>query len=244
MKIFATAAGLAALLAAGAANAATNLVINGSFESPLGSPWVYAGQGFGGADAKRYPVKLIGYENHNGYNGAPAGAYGEYIPRDNVASDSPDQVGRQAAYFVADNSVETLSQRVHLKGGRYKVGFSVYLPQNGVNNPVDAKFSGSIDDMVLASFSAKKIDPVTGKYKPKTWYEVSGVQAFAPGDHLISFNYDSRPPQGYVGRTYAADVIIDRVYAIAVPEPSAWALMIGGFGLAGAMIRRRKAMAA
>ncbi|MBL8552793.1 MAG: PEP-CTERM sorting domain-containing protein [Phenylobacterium sp.] len=30
----------------------------------------------------------------------------------------------------------------------------------------------------------------------------------------------------------------------AVPEPAAWALMIGGFGMAGAMFRRRRAVAA
>jgi len=30
----------------------------------------------------------------------------------------------------------------------------------------------------------------------------------------------------------------------AVPEPATWALMIGGFGMAGAMLRRRKALAA
>jgi len=30
----------------------------------------------------------------------------------------------------------------------------------------------------------------------------------------------------------------------AIPEPTAWALMIGGFGMAGAMIRRRRALAA
>ncbi|WP_367255337.1 PEPxxWA-CTERM sorting domain-containing protein [uncultured Phenylobacterium sp.] len=28
----------------------------------------------------------------------------------------------------------------------------------------------------------------------------------------------------------------------AVPEPATWALMIGGFGMAGAMLRRRKAV--
>ncbi|WP_293682767.1 PEPxxWA-CTERM sorting domain-containing protein [uncultured Phenylobacterium sp.] len=31
---------------------------------------------------------------------------------------------------------------------------------------------------------------------------------------------------------------------VAVPEPSTWALMIGGFGLAGARLRRRRAVAA
>jgi hypothetical protein len=29
-----------------------------------------------------------------------------------------------------------------------------------------------------------------------------------------------------------------------VPEPASWALMIGGFGLAGAALRRRKALVA
>lgn len=231
MKLFATAAIAAGLLTAGAAGAATNLVGNGSFEAlPLGFKWDYSGVGYGGQDASKYPVKVIGYNNNNGYNDDPAGAYGELVPPDNSASDSPDTVGTHAAYFVADNSVETLSQLVHLTGGRYKVGFSVYLPQNGVNNPIDAKFTGSIGSDVLASFSAK-----SGGLTPKTWYNYSGVKTFATGDYLISFAYDSRPAG------FGADVVVDRVYAIAVPEPASWALMIAGFGSAGAMIRRRKA---
>ncbi|MBU1376339.1 MAG: PEPxxWA-CTERM sorting domain-containing protein [Alphaproteobacteria bacterium] len=32
--------------------------------------------------------------------------------------------------------------------------------------------------------------------------------------------------------------------ATAVPEPATWALMLGGFGLAGTALRRRRALAA
>jgi hypothetical protein len=31
---------------------------------------------------------------------------------------------------------------------------------------------------------------------------------------------------------------------VSVPEPASWALMIGGFGMAGAMLRRRRAQPA
>ena len=44
------------------------------------------------------------------------------------------------------------------------------------------------------------------------------------------------------GTTYApVKITVDSV-AAAVPEPAAWALMIGGFGMAGAMFRRRRAL--
>jgi PEP-CTERM motif-containing protein len=38
-------------------------------------------------------------------------------------------------------------------------------------------------------------------------------------------------------------ITVDSV-AAAVPEPASWALMIGGFGMAGAMLRRRQSLAA
>mgnify|MGYP003386475181 CR=1 FL=1 len=37
---------------------------------------------------------------------------------------------------------------------------------------------------------------------------------------------------------------LDNITITAVPEPGTWALMIGGFGMAGAMLRRRRAVVA
>jgi len=39
------------------------------------------------------------------------------------------------------------------------------------------------------------------------------------------------------------DFAIDNISVTAVPEPMTWTLMIGGFGLAGAVLRRRRALA-
>ncbi|MBU1374556.1 MAG: PEPxxWA-CTERM sorting domain-containing protein [Alphaproteobacteria bacterium] len=38
----------------------------------------------------------------------------------------------------------------------------------------------------------------------------------------------------------AVDVLVDRVYIAAVPEPMTWTLMIMGFGGAGAALRRQR----
>ena len=49
---------------------------------------------------------------------------------------------------------------------------------------------------------------------------------------------------GSTGYGYAFDVTSFTLADSAVPEPATWAMMIGGFGLAGATLRRRKALAA
>jgi hypothetical protein len=49
------------------------------------------------------------------------------------------------------------------------------------------------------------------------------------------------------GSWYDADVqatLVQTVVAGGVPEPASWALMIGGFGMSGAMLRRRRTLTA
>ncbi len=68
------------------------------------------------------------------------------------------------------------------------------------------------------------------------------VDAFKAGDFgaantygAIATNFTLLTPPGYPNASGAQSFAI----AAAVPEPRAWALMIGGFGVAGAMLRRQ-----
>jgi PEP-CTERM motif-containing protein len=71
------------------------------------------------------------------------------------------------------------------------------------------------------------------------WFTVSGTfNITAPGGFvrlgLSDFN----------GAADGNDFGVDNISLNSVPEPAAWALMIGGFGLAGAALRRRRAATA
>ena len=74
--------------------ASANLLTNGSFESNLAG-WTPA--------SASNPVTIVTY------NALP-GAYGELIPTDNAASQSPDAAGTKGAYFVNDLGAATLTQ--------------------------------------------------------------------------------------------------------------------------------------
>ena len=222
MRILTLAAAVAGLAIAGSASAATNLVINGSFESG-NVAWDYTGSPGDG-----YPVAIIFYDQAAPH---PIGAFGEAVTPDDSTSASPDAVGTRAAYFVGDFSNETLSQTIGpIAAGQYRVGFSAYAPQNGLNNAGDGTFTASVGGVQLLSAAVST-------FAPQTWYNFSDT-VFIGGPNssaVFSFSTSQRPSN---------DMVIDRVYLIAVPEPATWGLMIGGFGLAGAALRRRRAVAA
>ncbi len=63
---------------------------------------------------------------------------------------------------------------------------------------------------------------------------------------LANVTLDTLRPQGFATiPTYLYSFRLDRGEALAfgfgaVPEPSTWAMMVGGFGLVGGAIRRRQ----
>ncbi len=231
IKIAALALGLAV---AGSANAATNLITNGSFEAGA------VGVGPAGFTAWNYNVIQPGNALPQIIKLGPAapyptGAYGEAVPIDAGFSGSPDAVGEQAAYFVGDAAKEELSQTVFLNVGQYTIGFSAYVPFNGFGNRFNASFTGAVADVPLANFT---VDDST----PGVWKHYFGIaNVTTAGNYTTKFTFES-------GAFPAGDVVIDRAYIVAgaIPEPGAWALMILGFGAAGTALRanRRRVAAA
>lgn len=73
-----------------------------------------------------------------------------------------------------------------------------------------------------------------------------GDVGFAPADVTSAYGFEA---SAYIGGSAVEDRWVNYAFADRVdpgpgiPEPGTWALMIGGFGLAGAALRRRRAFA-
>jgi hypothetical protein len=220
---------LAATVVATPASAVTNLIKNGSFEA--GAPgtggftdWTKSNTPSGvGRDQAG---TIIPYNSTATY---PFGAYREPVSPDNSVSFSPDAVGNQAAYFVGDFSAnETISQMTFLNPGLYRIGFSFLLTANGLENPGNSSFSATILSTPVATTN------INSSSLGQVWTHVSGLTNIATAgfyETRFVFNSNFDPSK---------DIVIDRVYAVAVPEPQTWAMLIVGFGLVGAAARRRQ----
>jgi hypothetical protein len=224
MKVF-TVACTAAAVAFASPSLAANLIVNGSFEDGLNS-WTVT------HDTGTAPVALY-YGDSGGY---PNGAHGEAVLPNLLASASPDPVGKRALYFSSDTTnTDALSQSINVIAGQsYAYGFDYYFPANGQANPFDAYASVTLGNTVLASGVIKTL-------AAQNWFQISGTYlATSSGPITFKIAFDGF---GVNGNDYAADMVFDRVYVntAAVPEPATWAMMIGGFALIGASMRRRKA---
>jgi len=236
------------IVMAGSASAATNLVVNGSFEGATGV--LPTGWSLGGTVSDHAPPVAIQYNQMSSY---PFGAEGEAVPTDNAISFSPDAAGSNGVYFVTDEAKNlSLFQMVHLTPGSYEIGFDSYDTFNGNMQPHDATLTADIAGVELANFDLASV-------APGVWDSHSGVAKITTaGNYLVSFIFNTPDtpanpdPTNPGGEFNAKDVVIDRAFVIsdaagggvsipgaAVPEPSTWVMMISGFSLVGYLMRRR-----
>jgi hypothetical protein len=209
-----------ALAVAAPAQAATNLLTNGSFETGTFAGWTVVSTNTDG-----YPQSVITYNSSTPY---PTGAFGEAVPPP-TGSASPDAAGVHGAYFVSDFATQSLSQTINLNPGTYKIGLSLYAPRNGWNNAGDAQISADIGGVQLIGATVHSL-------VPQSWYNLTGtLTVAAAGFYAASFNFGAN-------RFPSADVVIDQAYVVAAPEVSTWVMMLAGFaGLGFVGYRRNKA---
>jgi hypothetical protein len=153
----------AVILSATPATAATNLLVNGSFENGL-SGWTLGG--VIGAPPMAEPPVVTPYNSLAGY---PNGAHGEPIPLPGATGNPGyDAVGSNALYFVADGpGPQTLQQSVSTVAGLYTVGFDFYLPLNGFNNQGNAVLTAIVNGSPIASFVASTQSPQVWDHSPR-----------------------------------------------------------------------------
>ncbi len=101
------------------------------------------------------------------------------------------------------------------------------------------------------TFTLNFSEPLDGQYPLSNETFIGGtLQGFAYSIPGVTGLHSASPGTGYIqGLTvttytvdgYKAAEIYGSIVASAIPEPATWAMMIAGFGLAGAALRRRRA---
>jgi opacity protein-like surface antigen len=117
----------------------------------------------------------------------------------------------------------TISQTIATQAGQHYTLSFAFNPGGGVELG---------DASTFVSFGGVDISPDIG-VGPLGW-NIYSYTVIGSGSDTLAFRSFQKP--AFTG--------IDAVSLTAVPEPASWALLIAGFGLTGAAIRRRRAAVA
>jgi len=237
MKTLTLAAVALGLAIAGSANAATNLIVNGDFESAIGDPNTAVGRGFDTDYAYR--------SGSSNMSGNPNSMYDEGTwtigtnPHDVHDLWIDQTFSKMLILNGRTNNLPSVawSQSFAVSGGLYNYAFDVVnVYAGGDPSHIDFDFSTDGGVSFVNLDSVQTTPPGDAGF---VWHR-SGDFTVGAGTIRVSLR---NTLGGFGGNDFGIDNIS---VSAAVPEPTTWALMIGGFGAAGAMLRsnRRRAVAA
>jgi hypothetical protein len=217
-KLLVASAALFALAVGGSASAATNLVFNGDFE--LGD--------VGFASDYTYAVPTYNQAEYS-TPGSPCLVHGSFSC---FSDHTPDPGNLMMVVNGSDDPNEWVwKQDVVNVEQNTTYYFSTWIASVYPVEPAKLRFFIN-DDPLGAVFTASATTGVWQQFYA-TWNSGSNTTA------TIGLKNQNT---AYSGNDFALDDIV--LSTAAVPEPATWALMIAGFGGAGAMLRRRRSVAA
>ena len=161
-----------------------------------------------------------GFEN--GLDGWNANGWGSTVAYGGVGS----YEGNLHAYTGCVNSFCTLSQNIATQAGaRYDISFAF--------NPGNNVLSGGGQTNVY--FGDQLLTSIVGGANAYTVYNFADVAASGASTALLFSGFQNPAWNGVDAVSVQASG--------AVPEPTSWALMLGGFGAIGGVLRSRRKLA-
>jgi hypothetical protein len=211
----------AALLVSASAANATNIIMNGGFESPqISDPCCTTAPGNGTVA----PWTVGPNGNVNVVNGTYGSNNG------NLAKEGTqylDLIGEGGAGSISQSFSTVLNQVYTLT---FSYSHNIF---GGLSDPAplfSANFSvGNLSGQLLGG----SVSHSSGTNTNLDWQTFTG--SFVGTGALETLNFTNTSPN-----TGNAGIFLDAISVSAAPEPATWMMMIGGFGVAGVAMRRRR----
>lgn len=214
-------------LAAGGAASAANLIVNGGFETPDASDGTFiqafGGTNFGGWTVTGADVLLIDRNYTESGLVFNAAAGNQAVDLTGAGNTSPEDGVEQTVFGLQTGLLYRLS---------FELGNAAPIGGNAGSYTLPSTVRVTFDGGPALSFT-NAINNPTGS--PGINFQFFSTGYVATSNQVTIRFFNGVGNDNYVG--------LDNV-SLAVPEPATWALMIMGFGSAGAMLRRRRTFAA